>query len=79
MDARREALTVNPREAAARLGLGRGTVYRLLRCGRLPSVRVGRRPNYRIPTAALEEVLKNPERLNLGEEGESRHERPTTR
>jgi excisionase family DNA binding protein len=65
-----EVLTVSPAEASARLGLGRGTVYRLLRCGRLPSIRVGRRPNYRIPVAALEEALRNCDRLSLGEEGE---------
>ncbi|HUT74245.1 MAG TPA: excisionase family DNA-binding protein [Armatimonadota bacterium] len=65
-----EVLTVNPAEASARLGLGRGTVYRLLRCGRLPSVRVGRRPNYRIPVAALEEALKNSDRLTLTEDCE---------
>jgi len=60
-----EVLTVNPAEASARLGLGRGTVYRLLRCGRL-----GRRPNYRIPVAALEEALKNSDRLTLTEDCE---------
>lgn len=61
-------LTVTPYEAAARLGLGRGTVYRLLKAGRLPAVKVGRRPHYRIPVRAIEEVLAEPERLSLGAE-----------
>jgi len=61
-------LTVTPYEAAARLGLGRGTVYRLLKAGRLPAVKVGRRPHFRIPIAALERVLAEPERLSLGSE-----------
>jgi excisionase family DNA binding protein len=65
------ALTLSPHEAAARLGLGRGTVYRLLKAGRLPAVRVGKRPHYRIPVRALEEVLADPERLTLGTEEEA--------
>ena len=70
MEARDGTLTVNPREAAARLGLGRGTVYRLLQTGRLPCIRVGRRPNFRIPVVAIDQALKNPEGLTLAEEGE---------
>jgi len=57
------SLTVGPKEAAARLGLGRVAVYRLLREGRLPAVRVGR--HYRIPVRALEQALKRPESLSL--------------
>jgi excisionase family DNA binding protein len=52
-----ETLTISPKEAAARLGLGRGTVYRLLWTGRLPAVKVGKRPHYRVPVRAIEEVL----------------------
>jgi len=59
-------LTVGPHEAAARLGLGRGTVYRLLKAGKLPAIKVGKRPHYRIPVKALEEVLADPERLSIG-------------
>jgi len=61
-----ETLTITPHQAAARLGLGRQTVYRLLRAGKLPCVRVGARPNYRIPIRALEEAMSDPESLNLG-------------
>ncbi len=61
-------LTVTPHEAAARLGIGRGTVYRLLKAGLLPAVKVGRRPHYRIPVRAIEEALAEPERLSIGGE-----------
>jgi excisionase family DNA binding protein len=63
-----EVMTVTPLEAAARLGLGRQLVYRLLKAGRLPAVKVGRRPHYRVPVRALEEALAEPERLSIGAE-----------
>jgi len=63
-----DVMTVTPMEAARRLGLGRQLVYRLLKVGRLPAVRVGTRPHYRIPLWALEQALAEPERLNLGGE-----------
>ena len=62
------SLTVSPYQAAARLGFGRQSVYRLLREGKLRATKLGR--NWRIPVAALEQALADPERLNLGgEEG----------
>jgi excisionase family DNA binding protein len=60
-----ETLTVNPREAAARLGLGQRTVYRLLKSGQLPAIRIGSRPHFRIPLRVLEEVLAEPGRLSI--------------
>lgn len=66
-------LTVSPPEAARRLGIGVTTTYRLLRLGRLRAVRVGTRPNFRIPMRAIEEALANPEQLSLG--GEKQVER----
>ncbi len=38
-----EPLLVSVRGAAARLGVGRDSCYALVKAGRLPSVRVGRR------------------------------------
>lgn len=64
----RDALTVSPKEAAQKLGIGLTTTYRLLRLGRLRSVRIGTRPNFRIPVRAIEEALAEPERLSLGAE-----------
>jgi excisionase family DNA binding protein len=60
-----EVLTVSPKEAAQRLGIGLTTTYRLLRSGRLRAVRVGTRPNFRVPVRAIEEALAEPERLTL--------------
>lgn len=67
-----DALTVSPKEAAKRLGIGLTTTYRLLRLGRLRSVRIGTRPNFRVPVRAIEEALAEPERLSLGSEKESK-------
>lgn len=53
-----EVLTVSPKEAAHALGIGQAAIYRLLRMGTLPSVKVGRRPNYRVPVRVLEDVLE---------------------
>ena len=65
-----KALTISAREAAQRLGIGLATTYRLLRTGRLPAVRVGKRPNFRIPLRAIEEALAEPERLSAGPDEE---------
>jgi len=65
-----EVLTLSPREAAHRLGIGLTTTYRLLREGRLRAVRIGTRPNFRVPLRAIEEALTEPERLSIrSEEG----------
>jgi excisionase family DNA binding protein len=69
-----EALTVSPKEAARRLGIGLTSTYRLLRQGRLRAVRVGTRPNFRVPLRAIEEALAEPERLSIGSAKESRSE-----
>ena len=50
-----EKLVYNVNEARHLLGLSRGTVYEAIRCGQLPSIRVGRR--ILIPRAALERLL----------------------
>jgi excisionase family DNA binding protein len=44
-------------EAAARLRVSRGTVYRYVRSGRLEAVRLGRVGPWRVPSAALERLL----------------------
>ena len=46
-----QRLPVRPDEAASILGLGRSTIYELMRHGELPVVHVGRAA--RIPTSAL--------------------------
>ena len=63
-----EALTISPKEAARKLGIGLTTTYKLLRQGRLRAVRIGVRPNFRIPLRQIEEALAEPERLSLGSE-----------
>ena len=48
-------LTYSPDELRAALGIGRGTVYDLLRSGQLRSVRVGRR--IIVPSAEVDRFL----------------------
>ena len=52
-DTSRKTMTVD--EAAACLGLSRGTAYQAVRTGSIPSIRVGRR--ILVPTHALESLL----------------------
>ncbi len=49
-------LVMTPVEAARILGIGRNSIYALLRCGALRSIRVGKL--IKIPKAALEEYLQ---------------------
>ena len=63
-----EVLTVSAREASRMLGIGLTNTYRLLQLGRLPAVRIGKRPKFRVPLRAIEQALADPGRLSLGEE-----------
>jgi excisionase family DNA binding protein len=47
-----DKLLLTPMEAAAAIGVGRSTLYALLRTGRIESVRIG--ACRRIPAAAIE-------------------------
>lgn len=51
----KERLTVTVEEAARLLGIGRGLAYEMVRVGRIPSIRFGRR--LLIPRRALERLL----------------------
>lgn len=51
-----EKLLVSPEEAAECLGIGRSTVYDLMRLRVLPSVKIGRAR--RIPVQALREYVE---------------------
>ena len=51
-------LAVSLDEAARRLGLGHGTVRKLIRCGDLRAVRLGRQ--WRVPLSAIAELLGEP-------------------
>jgi len=55
-NAGRETLTVN--EAAEALGICRNGLYRLVRQGVIPHLRLGRR--LLVPRAAFEEMLRQP-------------------
>ena len=57
---RTERLLLRPEEAAEALGIGRSTLYGLLACGQLASVRIG--ALRRIPTEALHEFVHTLER-----------------
>ena len=52
-DQQRATLTVD--EAALRLGIGRNAAYDAVKCGEIPSIRIGRR--LLVPVAALERML----------------------
>ena len=51
-----EPLVLTPLEAAKLLRIGRGTAYEQIRCGAIPSIRMGRR--ILIPRAALLRMLE---------------------
>ena len=51
-----EPLVLTPIEAAKLLRIGRGTAYEQIRCGTIPSIRMGRR--ILIPRAALLKMLE---------------------
>ncbi len=50
-----DKLLLTPEEAASALGIGRSTVYQLMRDGKVRSVRVG--ACRRVPVAALLELI----------------------
>jgi excisionase family DNA binding protein len=56
--------TVSVDEAAAMLGIGRGSAFRAVRAGEIPSVRIGRR--VLVPLAALERLLNGEEAARQG-------------
>ena len=52
-----QQVLLRPSEAAETLGLGRATVYTLIRRGELPHVRIG--DSVRIPTEALHKWIQH--------------------
>jgi excisionase family DNA binding protein len=56
--ARKPTLSVG--EAADLLGICRSTLYRAIKDGEIPVIRIGRR--YRVPTARLAQLLESEER-----------------
>jgi len=56
-------LTLNVSDAAKVLGISRGLAYEMVKTGKLPSIRFGKR--VLIPQRALEKLLEEPEPLNL--------------
>ena len=61
-----DVLTYSVIEAARVLGVGTRTVYDAIHDGRLPALRVGRKPKLRIPKRAVEELLRDPSRWGSG-------------
>ena len=56
-------LTLNVEEAATVLGISRGLAYEMVKTGKIPSVRFGKR--VLVPRRALEKLLEQPQPLNL--------------
>jgi len=52
-----DKMVYSPKEASQALGLSKGALAQLLRSGKLPSVRAGKR--YLIPRTALEEFVNS--------------------
>jgi excisionase family DNA binding protein len=50
-----DKLLLTPTEAATALGIGRSTLYQLMRCGTVPSVRIG--GCRRVPATSLSELV----------------------
>lgn len=48
-------LVLTPKEAATVLSIGKNTMYEMLRCGAIHSVRVGNQ--YRIPKESIKHLL----------------------
>lgn len=49
-------LVLTPKEAATILNIGKNTMYELLRCGTIHSVRIGNQ--FRIPKESIEQLLR---------------------
>jgi len=60
--------TLSVLEAAKVLGVGRTRLYEAVRNGRVPALKVGSKPKYRIPRKAIETLLSDPARFNREEE-----------
>lgn len=58
--------TYSVSEAARVLGIGEESIYQAIREGRLPALKVGRKPKLRIPRVAIEELLRDPSRWETG-------------
>ncbi len=63
-----DCATVSVSEAAKLLGVGRLAVYQAVREGRLPALRIGSKPKFRIPRLAIEQLLRNPAEWQRGAE-----------
>jgi excisionase family DNA binding protein len=61
-----DCATLSVPEAAKLLGIGRIAMYRAVRDGRVPALRVGRKPKYRIPTRVIERLLDDPHEFENG-------------
>jgi len=59
-----ETLSVN--DAARLLGIGRARMYEAVREGRVPALKVGTKPKYRIPRRAIERLLDDPREFEKG-------------
>ena len=52
-----QRLGLTTSEAARRLGVHKGTIYRLIESGQLPAARVSPRGDYRISVKAIDRLL----------------------
>jgi len=55
-----ETLTLSVPETARALGVGMCSVYRAIREGRMPALKIGPKRKFRIPKRAIDRLMDNP-------------------
>ncbi len=66
-----ETQTLSVRQAAQVLGVGTRSLYQAVRDGRMPVLRIGRKPKFRIPRVAVKWLLEHPESFSPAVESEA--------
>ncbi len=63
-------LTLSVTDVSRLLGIGKASVYRAVREGRIAALRVGTKPKLRVPRAVIDRLLADPAEFNREGEAE---------